>query len=227
MSALTKHIILLFLMLASAGGAVALRPTHKIADTGPKIELESIVPKHFGDWVEEVQTGALVVDPTQSEFINKIYSQTLTRTYKNTEGYRIMLSLAYGNDQSDSLQVHKPEVCYPAQGFELKALKEEQLTTPSGSIAVTRVNTVLGQRVEPITYWIMIGNQVVGRGSIQKKLVEIGYGLGGLIPDGMLIRISSIDPDIKNAYERHDQFALEMLTAIPAEYRERFSGKFN
>ena len=51
--------------------------------------------------------------------INKIYNQTLTRTYINPRGDRIMLSIAYGRDQSDALQMHKPELCYPAQGFRL------------------------------------------------------------------------------------------------------------
>ena len=45
-----------------------------------------------------------------------------------------MLSLAYGDDQRADLTAHKPEVCYPAQGFQLHANKEDGLQTPFGTI---------------------------------------------------------------------------------------------
>jgi len=66
------------------------------------------------DWREDPQRIVQVVDPQTRELLDKLYSETLSRTYVNANGYRIMLSLAYGSDQRDSLQVHKPEVCYPA-----------------------------------------------------------------------------------------------------------------
>jgi hypothetical protein len=53
------------------------------------------------------------------------------------------------------------------------------------------------------------------------------YGLDGKIPDGMLIRISSIDANTSNAYERQREFASQMLSALTPEYRQRLSGKLN
>ena len=38
-----------------------------------------------------------------------------------------MLSIAYGKNQSDALQLHKPEICYPAQGFTLLAKQNTPL----------------------------------------------------------------------------------------------------
>lgn len=225
MTGLKKNILLLLLMIFSAGGAVVLRPTNKIAEQRPAIQLERIVPKYFGDWAEEEQIASLIVDPSQVEMINRIYNQTLSRVYKNNAGYRIMLSLAYGSDQSDGVQLHKPEVCYPAQGFVLHNKTQSSLSLPTGQIPITRINTSLGQRVEPVTYWMTIGNQVVSSNGIHKKIVEMGYGINGKIPDGMLIRFSSIDSDIQRAYKIQDQFASEMLAAIPSEHLERFSGK--
>lgn len=221
-----RNIILLVLMLASAGLAVAMRPTQKIADLGPAIELKAVVPTQFGNWREEEQSGLQVVDPSQAALINKIYSQTLTRSYVRSDGYRVMLSIAYGSDQTDGMQVHKPEICYPAQGFVLEGKSLATLSLPSGQIPVVRVLTSAGRRIEPITYWTTVGDKVVG-GGINKKLIEMSYGLTGKIPDGMLIRISSIDGDSANAYTMHDQFAAEMLKAIAPEYRQRFSGNLN
>jgi EpsI family protein len=164
-----------------------------------------------------------MVDPQQQEFIDQIYTQTLNRAYVNNNGYRIMLAIAYGDDQRDSMQMHYPEVCYPAQGFSLQGKEKGTLITENGLIPVTRILTNLGQRNEPVTYWTTVGNQVF-QGGIQKKLVEIGYGLNGKIPDGMLIRISSIDPEAPNAFQMQAQFADQMLGALTPKYRQKLNG---
>lgn len=223
MSFSVRNIIVLILMLASAGLAIAMRPTHKIAEQGPKVILETMIPHAFGEWQEEKQSGIQIVDPQTKEMLDKLYSQTLSRTYVNGSGYRVMLSIAYGNDQSDSLQVHKPEVCYPAQGFVLQGKQLGTVAVMNGEIPVTRILTTLGQRSEPVTYWTTVGDQVVKSG-IHKKLAEMSYGLRGKIPDGMLIRVSSIDAQSSNAYQIHDRFSAQMLEALAPEHRQRLTG---
>jgi EpsI family protein len=220
-----RSLLLLALMCATAVGAVVLRPTQKIADLRPAIELMTLVPSHFGDWREEPQQFAVVVNPQQQETLNKIYNQTLSRLYVNRTGYRIMLSVAYGGDQSDGMQIHRPEVCYPAQGFQLLAKRTATIALPFGSLLVTRLDTQLGQRREPITYWITIGNKVV-RGNIEKKLAEMSYGVRGRIPDGLLFRISSIDPEIARAFEVQEGFISQLLVGVTPETRERLAGTF-
>ncbi|MEO7368289.1 MAG: exosortase C-terminal domain/associated protein EpsI, partial [Gemmatimonadaceae bacterium] len=103
-------------MFAATVDAVIARPTLRAADEEPPISLEQMIPKEFGDWREEPQRYQQVVNPQTQELLDKLYSQILSRTYVNSAGYRIMLSLAYGTNQRGSLQAHKPEVCYPAQG---------------------------------------------------------------------------------------------------------------
>ena len=223
MSTWLRNILLLALMLAASGLALALRPTQKMAAQGPGINLEAIVPRTFGEWHEEQQNLVQIVDPQQQQVINKIYTQTLSRTYVNNRGYRIMLAIAYGDDQRDAMQVHYPEVCYPAQGFSLDDKQSGMLKTTNGAIPVTRIQTNLGPRKEPVTYWTTIGDRVV-RSGVQKKLAEMRYGLNGKIPDGMLIRFSSIDADAANAYEIQNQFADQMLNALTPEYRRKLSG---
>jgi EpsI family protein len=211
-------------MLAASGLEFALRPTQKIAEQGPPMDLETMIPRTFGDWREEQQNSTQIVDPQQQEMIDKIYTQTLSRVYVNSGGYRIMLALAYGDDQRDAMQTHYPEVCYPAQGFSLKDKQRGTLATANGSIPVTRIMTNLGQRHEPVTYWTTVGDQVVG-GGIQKKLAEMSYGLNGKIPDGMLIRVSSIDTEAANAYRIQGVFADQMLSALAPMHRERLNGR--
>ena len=219
-----RNFTLLALMLATSGLTLALHPTHKISEEGPTIDLEVMIPRTFNKWREEQSRSVQIVDPQQKEMIDRIYTQTLSRTYVNTDGYRIMLSMAYGDDQRDGMQMHYPEVCYPAQGFVLQDRQNGVLMTPNGPISVTRILTSLGQRNEPVTYWTTIGDQVF-QGSIEKKLTEMRYGLDGKIPDGMLIRVSSIDTNTSNAYARQNQFASQMLSALTPEHRQRLSGK--
>ena len=112
-------IFLGILMVSSGALTKALTPTKKIADQQEKIDLEIMIPTRFGDWRIDKSIIPLQVDAETQAMLDKIYNQTLSRTYVNSLGERIMLSVAYGGDQSDNLAVHKPEVCYYAQGFEV------------------------------------------------------------------------------------------------------------
>jgi len=202
---------------------VVARPGTRAADVGPAISLETMIPKRFGDWREEPQRNVQVVNPQTQELLDKLYSQTLARVYVNTQGYRIMLSLAYGSDQRGSLQAHKPEVCYPAQGFTLQRNEASELATPFGAIPARRLFTTLGARQEPVTYWFTVGDKAV-QGTTQKRLVDLRYALTGRIPDGMLFRVSSIDPDQGRANQFQDQFVNQLLQAVSPAERKRLSG---
>ena len=125
-----KHLVIGACMFAAAGMALALKPTTKIADAGPEVDLEVLIPKAFGDWKIDTTIAPLIANPEQQAVIEKIYNQTLTRTYVNSRNERIMLSIAYGGDQSDSMAVHKPEVCYPAQGFQILKNDHRTLSPP-------------------------------------------------------------------------------------------------
>jgi EpsI family protein len=216
-------IIIASLMTAAACVGVAARPSSKAAGSGPRYVLEKIVPTQFGSWREVPQEGAQVVNPQTQELLNKLYSQILSRTYVNAEGYRVMLSLAYGDDQRADLTAHKPEVCYPAQGFQLHSNHEGEVTTPFGRISARRLNTSLGNRKEPVTYWFTVGDRAI-RDKFDQRIVEIRLGLTGQIPDGLLFRVSSIDGTPAHAYAEQDKFVRDLLKALPAQDRLRLSG---
>jgi EpsI family protein len=210
-------------MLVASGLTLALHPTHKLSEQSVDMDLEKMIPHTFGEWREVENKSVQIVDPQQKEMLDKLYTQTLSRTYVNANGYRIMLSMAYGDDQRDGMTMHYPEVCYPAQGFVVKDNENSTLITTNGSIPVTRLLTSLGQRNEPVIYWTIIGN-LVFRGGTQKKLAEMQYGLDGKIPDGMLIRVSSIDAETVKAYEIQTSFVDQMLISLTPEYRQKLSG---
>jgi len=226
MKSSVKSIILLALMLLSAALGAALRPKISLADERPPIDLKAMVPTSFGNWHEEFNLMAQVVNPQQKVMLEATYSETLSRTYVNDNGYRIMLSIAYGKNQSDALQLHRPEACYPAQGFTLVSSENATLNLLGSSIASKRVSTYSGQRFEPITYWTVVGDRVITLG-FWKKIVELQYALQNRIPDGMLVRVSSIDKETDNAYEMQRQFANAMIAAINPANRARFAGNQN
>jgi EpsI family protein len=216
-------IVLACLMACASVAGIATRPGAKVAAAGPKFLLEDVVPREFGDWRLLPDNGAYVVNPQTKELLDKLYSQTLSRTYVNLGGYRVMLSLAYGDDQRGDLAAHKPEVCYPAQGFALHSNKEAQVLTPFGSISARQLSTSLGKRKEPVTYWFTVGETAV-RNKVEQRLVEVKLGLTGQIPDGLLFRVSSIDEFANQAFVTQEAFIVELLRATSAQGRARLSG---
>lgn len=221
---LRSGILLATLMMAASVSAVVMRPSHKLADAGPKVDLEAMIPKQFADWRIDDRIVPVLPSPDVQEKLDKIYNQTLARTYINSRGQRIMLSIAYGGDQSDAMQIHLPEVCYTAQGFQINKTSLSQIATHYGELPVKRLVATLSNRTEPITYWITVGDEVVNAGHM-RKLAQLKYGITGSVPDGILVRASSIDRDEKNAYELQASFLSEMLTAMPPSDRARVAGR--
>lgn len=212
-------------MAASGVLAAVLTPHRKIADLESKFSLEQMVPAKFGDWEVDTSIVPLQVDPATQAKLDRIYNQTLSRTYINRAGERIMLSLAYGGDQSDNMGVHKPEVCYAAQGFEITHNGSARLATAFGQLPIKRLMAVNGNRYEPITYWITIGDKAVMPG-LDQRLAELKYGLTGTVPDGMLVRVSNISRDPAEAYKLQDRFVNDMLRAMQPAGRGKLIGVF-
>jgi EpsI family protein len=185
--------------------------------------LDVSVPTSFGDWRHDATAGVMVVNPETKALLDKIYSQILTRTYVNKSGQRVMLSVAYGSDQRGALQAHKPEICYPAQGFVVTSLTPGAIATPMGSVDATRMVAVKGNRFEPVTYWFTVGDQRV-KTALERRVIELKAIMTGQIPDGLLFRVSSIDRDAKNGFATQDLFVNQLLSALEPAARARLAG---
>jgi len=213
-----------FLSILAAFAAKSLRPADKIARHKPPINLAILIPESFGGWNSTADGVVRVVNPVQEAMLERLYTETLSRSYTFGDGYRVMLSIAYGEDQRDAVQLHYPEVCYPAQGFRVLSNQKGVLRTAEGTIPVRRLETILGeQRSEPVTYWTMLGEDALV-GGVEKKLLEIRYGFRGLIPDGLLFRVSSIDSDSGRAFEMQRRFVEDLIVALDRQGRARIAG---
>jgi len=223
MSAIRTAVALAAVMCSVSVIATLGRPAAAAEQRAPGILLDVAVPRQFGEWQIDASQATQVVNPQTQQLLDRLYGQVLTRVYVNPQGYRVMLSLAYGSDQRGALQAHKPEVCYVAQGFSLLRSDRADITTSFGPILGRRMNTQLGSRIEPVTYWFTIGDQTV-HSRFERRMAEVRIGLTGQIPDGLLFRVSSIDADAPRAYAEHDRFVNALLGAVSASDRTRLSG---
>lgn len=213
----------LVMMGAAAALAQAGKPTVHLADVRGKPDLPTLFPPAFADWRVDTSLPVILPAPDLQAKLDAIYNQVLSRTYVNGRGQRIMLSVAYGGDQSDGTRAHRPEVCYPVQGFQITSNRESELDLRGVRLPVRRLMSRLQQRFEPITYWLVVGGQAVTSGA-QQKVIELRYGLRGEIPDGMLVRVSNIDHDVVRGHTLHDEFLLALFDAVPAAERARVFG---
>ena len=213
------------LMAGAAAAGQALVPTKRLALLRGPFKLEELVPVNFANWRVDDRTAGGIVDPQTAAMLDKLYSQMPTRVYFDAAGRRIMLSIAYGADQADDdVQLHYPEVCYPAQGFRVKSNRLDQLAVPAGAVRVRRLETQYGDsRYEPVTYWTIVGDQQSLSGW-DRKVSEIRHGLRGEIVDGLLFRVSSIDRDSAAGFRAQDDFIKALVTALTPAARRQLVG---
>lgn len=219
-----RTILLLICMLVATGMAVALKPAQLIGTEARKIDLESMIPLVFGGWTTEPQSTSYVVNPSETLVLDQIYAVTLSRTYVNAQGNRIMLSIAYGSEQNKQSQVHRPDVCYPAQGFKVQSEGQSKLHAAHATIPLLHLIATQGSRVEPISYWIRVGDDLAS-GWIGQKIAVVKQGLQGNVADGLLFRVSSIDADTERAFPIQEQFIKDLLDAVAESDRPFLVGR--
>ncbi len=212
-------------MLAASATAVHYTPRPMVAaGEKPSVSLEVLIPDHFGDWQIDRSAPGTVVNPVLTGELAKYYTETLSRVYVNGQGDRVMLSLAYGADQSRSMQIHKPEVCYQNQGFKLSGAAKATAKLAGEAVPVMHLVASMGARNEPITYWIRTGEYVV-RGWVEQTIARVKNSYyKGVTPDGLLVRVSSFDTDEPRAYALQENFLSSMVAGAPRAGQDMLLG---
>lgn len=201
----------------------AAQPHILMAEQHRRGPLEGVLPSAFGEWRVDEAALNIELPPDVAAQVKAIYTQVADRVYVNGRGERIMLTLAYGKDQSDGFKVHRPEVCYAAQGFTVGKPADATLDLGDHRIDVKHVDTHLGERKEPVTYWMVIGNHVVNSPT-RHKLEQIRYAMDGVIADGMLVRVSSLSDNPRAAYAAQAAFVKDWMNHVPTAERARLFG---
>jgi EpsI family protein len=225
------HVVLAAVAIVGAAVmAKVLEPRELMARTSASLNLEQVIPKQFGQWrlVPEIAP----VTPADPEGYvdadansNRIYSQEVGRAYSDGNGHLVMLLVAYGPVQNYRLKAHRPEMCYTAAGFRISGKTDAELSYRSNAspIRMTRLVAEREARLEPISYWMRVGNDI-SNGVVDRQIVRVKYGLRGLIPDGALIRVSTIGLPEEASYQVQDNFIRDLLAAIPPSELKFFTG---
>jgi EpsI family protein len=217
-------------ILGAAVLAKVLEPRELMARSSASLNLEQVIPRQFGSWkllpeispvVPADPEGYVEPDPSSA----RIYSQEVGRSYTDGHGNIVMLLVAYGPVQNYRLKAHRPEICYTAQGFRVseKTIAELSYRDDVRPIEMTRLTAEREARFEPISYWMRVGNDI-SNGVIERQIIRLKYGLRGIIPDGALIRVSTIGLPKDASFKLQDQFIRDLLAAIPPNELKFFTG---
>lgn len=208
---------------AAAAAANSLIPRRHLSLLG-SAQLTDIVPAQLPKWAGR-DVNNLVGAATEDDLAAKLYSQTVTRIYAHRDtGDEVMMLLAYGPTQSNELQLHRPEVCYPAFGF--KIVRNDPATVPLAQGAVVPARDMVcdaGTRRENITYWTRLGEYLPNSGS-QQRWDRVRTATQGVVADGVLARFSVIDAEPAASFVLLRQFIPDLIRATTAAGRAALLG---
>jgi EpsI family protein len=226
----SQFILASIALLAAAALSHVLTPHELMARTSASLNLDAAIPKQFGRWsLLPSVTPVTPADPDgyveADEKSSRIYSQEVGRTYTDGNGNIVMLMVAYGPVQNFRLKAHRPEMCYTAAGFRVSKKIDAEINydTHARPLKVARLIAERESRYEPISYWMRVGNDIT-TGVVDRQLVRLKYGLKGLIPDGALMRVSTVGLPKEASYKLQDEFIHDLLAAIAPQNRGFFIG---
>jgi len=210
---------LLGLLFCSAAGVAAWRQPRIKIDYLGKEKLEDLVPKTIGRW--DFVTASGLVIPPEDDFEKTLYSQVLTRVYSDNRGTPIMLLLAQSSSQTGFLQVHRPETCYSAGGYKIATLGTHDIQVGSKVVKANLMEAESDSSTEHVIYWTRIGN-MMPHSWREQKIDVAEQNLRGIVPDAILVRLSSVAPDGDAARRQIDEFVRAMIESVPAKMRSVF-----
>ena len=213
--------------LIAAGAAQALRPRRHVSLLG-RDSLAKIVPAAFGDWASH-EVSDLVAPKTEGTLSAQLYNQTVERVYRNAAtGVEVMALIAHGDTQSDALQLHRPEICYPAFGFAISQNRPIQLPlSDRAAIPARRLLADGPGRRENIIYWSRLGSFLpIDAG--QQRADRLKTAMAGYVADGLLARFSiastSRDDDSNAAFGALESFIPLLVKATATTKRQVLIG---
>lgn len=210
-------------LLAAAGTAAALTPRERLMLLPPGRQLEDIVPKTFAGYTTR-PSSAFVLPKTPGGLADKLYNEILTRLYTSETGLPIMVVMAYGAVQNDLLQLHRPEVCYSAVGYQISSSQPGELVLGRARLPVRELVATNDARVESISYWTRIGDDLPTDGSSQ-RWVKLRQQMRGYLADGILVRLSTVTEPSPAVFKALNTFGAAMVEAIRPADRAALVGR--
>lgn len=212
-----RNVITGIAMMGAAAVAHARQPV-PYAKKMAKGTLDKLIPTKIGDWTFETTSGLVLPPPDAT--VDRLYDELTTRVYTRPNSPPVMLLIAYGSVQDGLLQLHRPEVCYPVGGYRLTDTEISDFTImPGQSIPIRSFTADSDSRVEQVMYWTRVGD-VMPTSWAEQRWAVVRANLAGAVPDGILVRVSAIDLDMKASMALLQDFAQSMAQAARPDVRK-------
>jgi EpsI family protein len=199
--------------VATAGAAYGLIPRRRESLLGAK-SLDQIIPRRFNDWTSR-DVSDLVAPKEEDSLAARLYGATVGRVYRqDSTGAEVMMLLAHGDTQSDDLQLHRPEICYPAFGFALSGDHTVEVPlAPRVSIPARQLVADAAERRESILYWTRLG-EFLPTSRKRQQLDRLRTAMTGVVADGLLARFSVAGVDAIEPFKVLGTFAPALVRAV-------------
>lgn len=201
--------------LTAAGALSYLRAPVAVGQTFKPGTFSDAIPATVSGWTS--RKSAEVVLPPQDDS-NKLYDNLETRVYEGPGLPAVMLLIAFSTIQQNDIQVHRPEVCYPASGYPILWNRPAEIGFGSAKLAGRELLADRGGLYERIVYWVRVGNAFPTSWAEQRLTMAL-QNLQGAIPDGALFRVSSIEEPDRSSSVALMQFIETFLAKLSPSFR--------
>jgi EpsI family protein len=209
---------------AALGTAHWLRPRDQIDLVGTR-SVEDMLPRSFGAWRSSIG-GDILIPKTEGSLADRLYSTIVSRNYaRSPDEPPVMLLVAHGGLQSDLLQLHRPEACYPAVGFSIVDRQEASLplSGAGGGLPVVNLSAQAGDTFEDIVYWTRLG-EYLPRSASEQRRDRLAAAMQGYVGDGVLVRASVRRGEGDRQYALVSTFLRDLVQSISPDARAAFVG---
>jgi EpsI family protein len=199
----------------SSGAALALKPRRKVSLLPVGTKLNDILPRKFGGW-DSRDVSDLYVPETPDSLEARLYGETVARLFTDRQsGMEIMMLMAHGDSQSNELQLHRPEVCFPAFGFSLTSSAPVELQIRKDvTLPARRLLAESNVQRQAVLYWTRLG-EYFPVSVTEQRLNRLTAAMHRYIPDGLLARFSMVETGSGAAFAEISRFIPELLSEIP------------
>lgn len=210
--------------LLGAGAAQIIKPRRQISLLEPGKKLANVLPRTVLDWSSR-DVSDLYAPETPDSLTARLYGETVGRIYlQASTGAQIMMLAAHGDVQSNELQLHRPEVCYPAFGFSIVESRSVQLSIGrAAELPARRLIAQSSQQKQAVLYWTRLG-EYFPVDVTEQRLERLATAVHRYIPDGLLARFSIAGFDNENSFHTMRGFIAAIVLATAQKDRKVLIG---
>lgn len=209
----------------TAAAAAGLQPRAAPGRVG-RAGLGGMIPARIGPWQLVGADGVIVARADETiDGPADGYENVLARAYAAAGLPTVMLLMAYGSAQGGGLQLHRPETCYPGQGFTLSDHRDTTIRFAGADpIGARRFTATRDDRVERLVYWTRIGDRFP-LDSAGEYVAILRSALSRTVADGLLVRLSTLSSDVALADTSLDAFAKALVAETTPAGRRMIVGQ--